>query len=549
MRYGWVLLLVLGCDRAPTTPPAIEPALRFDGMGDHTRKVSTKHALAQEYFDQGLVLAYGFNHQEAAESFRYAATLDPECAMAHWGEAYALGPYYNLVDPEADSIRRALAALERAKDARATPVERGLTDALAKRYADPPPKDRTALNQAYADAMGELWRRFPDDDDVGTLYADALMNLNPWTLWTKDGKALPRTDKIVAALEQVLERNPNHPGAIHLYIHAVEPSPHPERAEAAADRLAGLVPGSAHLVHMPAHIFVRLGRYRDAVETNRKAVALDRAYFARKKTDVPARLHFSHAHNNHFLAWSAMYAGRYEDAVLGCKQATAAIPDELRDDVGAAEYLASIVHVYIRFGRWEDLLAAPPPPSKHPLALALHHYGRGVACANTGRFDQERREAEAFERFAAAVPPDTRARRIRVHDILAIARQMLAGEAAFLAGEQLRGLNHLRRAVELEDRLSYQEPSSWMMPTRHALGALLLDANRVEEAEAVYRKDLERHAENGWALHGLARCLERLRRADEAAAVRRRFATAWEDATVTIQASCFCARAASQPAK
>lgn len=524
------------------------PPLRFDGMGDHKRQVSTNEEQAQEYFDQGLVLVYGFNHAEAAESFRYAAHLDPECAMAYWGEAFALGPYYNLVDPDAKSIRRAMAALKRAKRARATPVERGLIDALAKRYADPPPKDRTALNEAYADAMGELWQRYPDDDDVGTLYADALMNLNPWALWSKGGKPAGRTNEIVATLERVLARNVNHPGANHLYIHAIEPSPYPERAEAAADRLAGLVPGSGHLVHMPAHIYVRLGRYLDAVEANKKATALDRAYFARKP-EPRSRLHFSHAHNNHFLSWAAMYAGRYEDAILGSTRAAAAIPEELRDDSGAAEYLTSIVHVYIRFGRWEQLLAAPPPLSQHPHALALHHYGRGVAYANTARFNEAGTEADAFERFAAAVPKDARNRRVRLHDVLAIARQMLAGERAFKSGANTRGLAHLRRAVELEDRLGYQEPSSWMMPSRHALGALLLDADQVEEAENVYRKDLELHAENGWALHGLALCLERRGSVDKATAVRRRFAAAWTHATIKIRASCFCARAAHPTSK
>ena len=246
------------------------------------------------------------------------------------------------------------------------------------------------------------------------------------------------------------------------------------------------------------------------------------------------------------VAQSAMYAGRYQDAVLGCKQSVAAIPDELRDKPSAGEYLTSISHVYIRFGRWEELLSAPPPPSNHPYALALHHYGRGVACANTGRLDQARSEAAKFEKHAAAVPDDTAYRRVLAHDVLEIARNMLAGETEFKAGDEQKGLEHLRRATELEDRLRYQEPSSWMMPARHALGALLLDAGEVDEAEAVYRKDLELHRENGWALHGLAQCMERKGLAAEAAAVRLRFDDAWADATVRIKSSCFCARGADK---
>ena len=542
VRFGLLFLLALGCTSARK---AAEPALRFEGMGDHKRTVSTKSALAQEYFDQGLALVYGFNHDEAAASFAYAARLDPGCAMAYWGEAYALGPYYNQACPSAEHNRRSLVVLKRARTARATPVERGLIEALAARFADPPPKNRAPLNEAYARAMGELWRKYPRDTDVGTLYADALMNLHPWGLWSKDGKPWLRTEEILATLERVLELDVNHPGANHLYIHAIEPSPHPERAEAAADRLAGLMPGSGHLVHMPAHIYMRVGRYMDSIESNKKATALDRAYFARKK-GTQGRYHFTHAHNNHFLAWSAMYAGRYDDAVLGCEQAIAAIPAALRDEASAAEYLTAISHVYIRFGRWEELLAAPPPPSKHPYAHALHHYGRGVAYANTGRFDEARSEAAAFERFAAAVPKDTTNRRVRAHDVLAIARHMLAGETAFKAGDEQAGLEQLRLAVEQEDRLRYQEPSSWMMPTRHALGALLLDAGRIDEAEAVYRRDLELHAENGWALNGLAQCLERRGLAAEAAAVRLRFDGAWAGATVKIKASCFCARCAGE---
>ena len=545
MRRGLFIVLALGCASAPEARAPMEPALLFEGMGDHKRRVSTDNELAQRYFDQGLALAYGFNHDEAAESFSYAARLDPDCAAAHWGEAYALGPNYNRARRSAEYNERALAALERARRARnASPVERDLIDALARRFTDPRPKDRTALNEAYAAAMGELWKKYPDDGDVGTVYADALMNLNAWKLWSKDGKPWRHTEEIIATLERVIAANVNHPGANHLYIHAIEPSPNPARAEAAADRLAGLVPGIGHLVHMPGHIYTRIGRYMDAIETNKKATALDRAYFARKK-GTQGLYHWTHAHNEHFLAWSAMYAGRYEDALLSCERIVAAVPEEFRDKPLAAEYVTSIYHVYVRFGRWEQLLAAPPPPSKHPYALAMHHYGRGIAYANTARFGQARSEAAAFERHAAGVPKDMVNRRVPAHDVLEVARQMLAGETAFQSGDEEKGLEHLRRAVSTEDGFRYQEPSSWMMPARHALGALLLDAGEVEEAETVYRKDLQLHAENGWALNGLAECLESLGRTDEAADVRLRFEDAWSHATVKTNASCFCRRGAA----
>ncbi len=548
MRRGLFIVLALGCASAPEARAPMEPALLFEGMGDHKRRVSTDNERAQRYFDQGLALVYGFNHDEAAESFSYAAHLDPDCAAAHWGEAYALGPNYNKDHPSAEQNERSLAALERARRARnASPVERDLIAALALRFTDPQPKDRTALNEAYAGAMGELWKKYPEDDDIGTLYADALMNLNAWKLWSKDGKPRRHTEEIIATLKRVLKMNVNHPLANHLYIHALEPSPNPKRAEEAADRLAGLVPGIGHLVHMPGHIYMRIGRYMDSVETNRKATALDRAYFARKK-GTQGVYHWYHAHNEHFLAWSAMYAGRYEDAVLACERIVAALPEEFLSKPPAAEYVTSIYHVYVRFGKWGQLLAAPPPPSTRHYALAMHHYGRGIAYANTARFGEARSEAAAFERHAAAVPRDMATRRVPAHDVLEVARQMLAGETAFLSGDERqdkeKGLEHLRRAVSAEDGFRYQEPSSWMMPARHALGALLLDAGEVEEAEAVYREDLELHAENGWALNGLAECLERQGRTGEAADVRRRFDDAWSHATVKTNASCYCRRGA-----
>ncbi|MHC4896404.1 MAG: tetratricopeptide repeat protein [Planctomycetota bacterium] len=516
-----------------------QPALLFEGMGEHSRKVSTRDPRAQRYFDQGLALSYGFNHDEAVRSFAEAARIDPDCAMAWWGQAYALGPNINLPLDE-EHGEKAYAAIQRALASRnnATAVEQDLIDALATRYENPPPGDRVRLDKAYARAMGELWKKYPQDDDIGFLYADALMNLSPWDQWAKDGTPKPNTLEIVATLERVLQINVNHPGANHMYIHAIEASPNPGKAEAAADRLGRLSPGIGHMVHMPSHIYVQVGRFKDSVECNKKASQLDREYFA--KVGTQGIYHTYHAHNNHFVVWSAMFLGRYEEALRGCRDLINDMPPAFRSDPGVAEWLVMDVHVHIRFGRWEAVLQTPCPRQDQPYAVAMWHYARGVAFANTQRIAQARAEAAAFEKVAATVPADQVVFIVPAHDVLRVAREMLAGETAFKAGQHDLAFKHLRAAVVAEDALRYSEPSPWMMPTRHALGALLLEQGQVAEAEMCYRQDLTHYPENGWSLNGLAECLERRNAVAEAAAVRKRFGTAWADATVSIKASCFC---------
>ena len=524
----------------PRQASAREAAPLFEGMGSHCRKVSTSNAEAQRYFDQGLALSYGFNHDEAANSFAEAARLDPECAMAYWGEAYALGPNYNLSYDE-DKHRQAYAAIRKAIDRKpsATPAERDLIDALAIRFEeDAPSADRTRLDKAYGDAMARVWKKHPNDADVGVLYVDARMNQNRWDLWAKDGTPNTYTLEIIETLERVFELDINHPGANHLYIHAVEPSPNPEKAEAAADRLLKLVPGSGHLVHMPAHIYIQVGRYMDSIACNREASRLDREYFARVGTK--GVYHFYHLHNTHFLIWSAMYAGRYEDAVTACDQMVKDIPEPFLGAFAAAEFLSTKVHVLIRFGRWDEVLAMPAMRDDQPYARAMWHYARGVAYANTGKFEEAAAEAKEFEKQAAAVDKDALVFLTPAHQVLEVAREMLAGETAFKQGRDELAFRHLQAAVMAEDALRYQEPSPWMMPTRHALGALLVQQGRIAEAETCYREDLRMHPGNGWALHGLAECLEAREQTEEAAKVRQKFNEAWANATVTIQASCFC---------
>ena len=515
------------------------PAPMFEGMGAHTRKVSTQNTLAQRYFDQGLNLGYGFNHDDSLRSFSEAAKLDPDCAMAWWGQAYVLGPNYNLPLDEANG-KKAYAAIQAAlarKD-NATPVERDLIDALATRYENPPPTDRVRLDQAYAEAMGRLWEKYPQDGDIGFLYADALLNLQPWDLWTKDGKPKGSTPTIVATLEQVMQLNINHPGANHMYIHATEASPNPGRAEAAADRLGKLVPGIGHMVHMPSHTYMQVGRFGDSIACNAKASQIDRDYFA--KVGNQGHYHTYHAHNNHFLIWSAMYAGRYEDAIGGCKDLVNDLPEFFYSNPGAAEWLVTDLHVNIRFGRWEEVLKSPSPRQDQPYAVAMWHYARGVAFANTGRIPQARAEAAGVEKAAEKVPAEQKVFIVPAQKVLHVAREMLAGETAYKAGQHRLAFDHLRAAVKAEDALRYSEPSPWMMPTRHALGALLLESGQVAEAEECYREDLKQHAANGWSLYGLAECLERRNKLAEATQMRQRFKAAWADATVSIKASCFC---------
>ena len=521
--------LLIGC--------AAPRARLFDGLGDHHLAVTTPDPEVQAYFDQGLTLCYAFNHGEALESFREAARLDPTCAMAWWGQAYALGPYFNSTYNE-EKHAQAYEAIQRALSLAdgAGPLERDLIGALAHRFASPPPAERAHLDAAYADAMEAVWGRHSDDDDVAVLYADARMNQHRWDLWSKAGEPKPETLEAIAVLERALLLDPSNPGANHLYIHAVEASPDPQRAEPAADRLLGLVPGDGHLVHMPTHIYARVGRYMDAIDANRQAAQAYRDYLA---SGGQANIYPLLGHDTHFAMWCAMYQGRYEDTVEAYDILFEDLPEAMWR---APSYRASKFHGLVRFGRWEDILATPPPPEADlHYVRAMWHYARGIAFANTHRVDEARREAEAFELEAAQVGPDeTLFFDTPVTMVLAVAREMLAGETAYKAGDHEPGLQHLRRAVEAEDALPYMEPSHWMVPTRHALGALLLEQGQLAEAETCYREDLRLHPGNVWSLRGLTECLERRGEVAEAQEVRRRFEEVGSHATIEIRASCFC---------
>jgi tetratricopeptide (TPR) repeat protein len=527
-------------DVRPEQEGGREPLL--EGLGPHRRVVTTPSPEAQRYFDQGLALLYAFNHDEAARSFRQAAEIDPGCAMAWWGVAMAHGPHINNPLLAGEKAQAAREAIEKARAcaAGAAPVERALIEAAAKRYEDTGQDDRKALDEAYAAAMEQVWRAHPSDPDVGALYAEALMDLRPWDLWMRDGSPQPGTDKVLAMLEKVLEIQPDHPLACHLYIHAVEASPNPEKAIQAADRLRTLAPGLPHLVHMPSHIDVRLGNWKKAIEANGMAIAADRAYREIRPRQGFYRLYM--LHDQHMLAYAALMRGESRRAIRTIDEMIAEMPIEwARENVAIADgYIAMPLEVRMRFGRWDEILAAPEPESTFPLARSLRLAARGVALAAKGQVEQARHEQEAFLAARGHVAEDARFGNSTAHGILDVAEHLLAGEILYREGQHDAAFAELHKAVAAEDALNYDEPPDWIQPVRHALGAALLDANRPAEAEAVYREDLRRLPDNGWSLFGLAQSLERQGKHDEAATVRARWREVWKDADIELSSSCFC---------
>src|SRR6266581_6018196 len=468
----------------------------YDGLGSYSRKITTDSPEAQRYFNQGLAFLHGFNHSAAIRAFQQAAEFDPECPMAYWGVALACGPHINfsLVPPPAAELAWKELALAKEHAANASPVERALIDALSERYANPQPEDRTPLDRAYADAMREVWKRFPSDVDVGAFFAEALMDLRPWDQWTPKGEAQPGTDEILATLDAALKLNPNHPFANHLYIHAVEASPHPERAIAAANRLRNLQPGLAHNTHMPSHIDIRTGRWLEAVETNLKAVAADQRY---RKLFGPAKgfLNVYVAHNRHMLAYCAMMSGQRELAMKHIRAMVAELPaDFLKENAPQGEgFVAMPLEVMVRFGLWDEILAEPDQYADYmPFTRAFHHAARAVAYAAKGDASSARAEQKAYLEGAARIPAEERMGQNFVKDVCAVATPMLEGEILIREGKVQEGVEQLRAAIKKEDALKYDEPPGWLIPVRHSLGAVLMKQQRFAEAEQVYRDDLVR---------------------------------------------------------
>jgi tetratricopeptide (TPR) repeat protein len=525
-------------------PRSAAPPSLLDGLGTHHHAVTTSNPAAQRYFDQGLRLVYAFNHDEATRAFREAARLDPGCAMAWWGVALAAGPNYNLpIDDERDRVARdAMAraiALAPKTQGTASEAEQAYIDALAKRYARPSGADRKQLDRDYADAMRAVARNHPDDLDAATLFAESLMVLRPWDLWTLDGTPQPGTTEIVETLEGVLARDPNHPGANHYYIHAVEASPDPGRALASAERLGGLAPAAGHLVHMPSHVYMRVGRYADAVEANRRAITADERYMARQKPDgVYPQMYYPH--NIHFLWSAASMEGRSAESIAAARKLTAHLtPDVLRQMPMLELFAPTPLFALARFGKWQEVLASPAPGDEFQVVSGMWHYTRGLALAATGKLDDAAREQASVAKLAEAMAAD----RIigdnqpaKRH--LELAAAELAGDIAARRGRTDEAVERLEEAVRLEDRLPYTEPPPWWRPTRQVLGAVLLEAGRRVEAEAVYREDLRRNPENGWSLLGLAHSL-RDRDPPAASSAEARFRAAWARADVRPRSSRF----------
>jgi tetratricopeptide (TPR) repeat protein len=518
----------------------------LEGLGRHRRPVTSSSIEAQRFFDQGLSLLYAFNHDEAIRSFRKAAEIDPRCPMAWWGIALANGPHINnpLMTPEKSAA--AWEALQQAhlSAARGNEVERDLIAALAKRYANPPPEDRRPLDEAYAAAMRDLARKYAADADIGALFAESLMDLRPWDLWTPAGEPQPGTEEIVAVLEGVLERSPHHPLGLHLMIHAVEASLHPEKADAAADRLRDLAPGLGHLVHMPSHIDVRRGRWAAAIIANEKAIAADVAY--REKSPKQDFYRIYMAHNHHMLSYAAIMRGQSKKAIDAINSMASGIPPEwVKENAAMADgFTAMPLEVLVRFGRWDEVLSAPEPPEYLPLARALRHCSRGIALAAKGDAEGAKVEQAAFVAAKAAVSEEAVFGNNKASDLLAVGERLLAGEILYRLGQADEAIAALREAVEKEDALRYAEPPDWIHPVRHALGAVLLHQGRAAEAEEVYRADLAKLPDNGWALYGLAQSLKMQGKLAEAIEVQERFEKAWADADVEISSSCYC-----QPAR
>ena len=533
-----------GCERGRAQDLAARAAADsvplYDNLGDYHRSVNTGMARAQAYFDQGLRLQYAFNHAEAIRSYEEAVRLDPGCAMCWWGIALALGPNINAPMDSASGAR-ALASIREAQRLadRGPAAERALIGALAERYAEDPTAGRAPLDSAYANAMGIVAQSFPRDPDALTLYAASLMNLSPWFYWTGDyanRQPRPDTPTMLENLERAMSLNPDHPGACHYYIHSVEAA-YPERAVDCAERLAGLMPGAGHIVHMPGHIYIRVGRYADAVKQNEHAVHADETYI---QDQNPRGLYPAgyYPHNYHFMWFAATMAGMSEKAMYAARMVAPKVPLKVaREIYWIQNVLILPMLTSVTFGDWESVLAAPMPAVELDNATAMAHYARGIALAATGRESEARDELQSIDAIAARIGASDESAGPEI--VVSIASHALAGEIALRTDDPQAAAGHLAVAARLEDGMVYEEPPVWYLPIRHTLGRALLEADRPAEAESVYREDLVRFPANGWSLEGLARALEAQGRNDEAAEVRPRFEAAWRDADVELAGSRF----------
>lgn len=515
----------------------------FDGMGTHQRTITTTSDEANRYIQQGLIWSYSFNHGEAIRSFRRATELDSQCAMAWWGIALCEGPNYNDTDMSDERSSAAWDALQEAlaRIKNTSPVERALIEALSHRYSKPWPEDRTALEQSYADAMAKVWAKFPNDSDVGTLYAEAMMVQTPWKLYTPDHVPAKDTGKIVSVLERVMEMDPGNPGANHLYIHAVEPSSNPDRGLAAADRLSNLVPASGHLLHMPSHIHVKTGFWEKAITQNQKAVRSDKMY--RSLSPRQTMQYGYMVHNAHMLAYAAMMSGRENEALAAARTMWEITPEKTLEKVGPIfdRWMCSVYDVQKRFGRWDDILDEPAPPSYMPITKATWLASRAVAYAAKKDFANAEHEHEKFREAMNSLPEGHKwSTRDSALKVLAVSDYFIAGEIALQKGNWKLAAELLEKSAEKEDALTYGEPPQWLQPVRHTLGAVYLMSGRYEDAERVYREDLAKWRNNGWSLFGLSRALQRQGKSIEASEIEDQYWRVWSKAAEPTTTSCKC---------
>jgi len=508
------------------------PAVLFKGLSDLHHKVTTKNTEAQAFFDQGLRLLYAFNHDESRRSFQRAADLDPDLAMAHWGIALAVGPNYNA-DADAEQRKMAYHAIQKAikLNAKASESEKQYIAALARRYSEDPKADKAKLGLAYKEAMGALSKRYPDDLDAATLYAESAMNLRPWELWSLDGKPREGTEELVAVLESVLRRNPDHIGANHYYIHAVEASRMPERGLEAARRLGTLAPGAGHLVHMPAHIYHRVGDYAAAAEANEKAAAVDREYIHKHKVHgIYPMMYYSH--NLHFLAVANAMQGRHTEAKKAAEQLTAHVGPHVKDMPMLEGFMPTPTLIAVRFRRWDDIMKLPEPDKGQAIHRGIWHFARGLALANRADDVAARKELLSFNELLGTLPKEAMPGERNAARTVFVIPQKILGAQIDLARDPKDNapLAFLKAAIAAEDALNYMEPADWYLHVRETLGGVLLRAGQAAEAEKVFRADLERNRRNGRSLFGLMKSLEAQGKMYEAQMVRQQFEAAWRNA-------------------
>jgi tetratricopeptide (TPR) repeat protein len=517
---------------------AIAP--RLQNLGSHTFPVSARNRDAQTFMNQGLNLAYAFNHAEARRAFREAARLDPELAMAYWGQALVLGPNINAVmEPNEEPQAYELVQKAMSLKGRGTAREQAYIEALAERYSGRP-ADRQPRDAAYADAMRRVHERFPDDLDAAMLYVESVMDLRPWGYWQRDGAPHVRTDDIVRLTEQVLARNPKHPGAVHMYIHLMEGTATPEKAEQAADTLLTLMPAAGHMVHMPAHIYQRIGRYADAIKSNQLAIAADEDYISQCRAQGLYPMAY-YPHNIHFLWFAATADGQSKLAIESARQLASKIDDDTLKNVPlTAGFRMVPYYALTRFGRWDEMLNEPEPPVFSAVLRAMWHYARGLSFVAKNQIPAAEQELRRL--IALTSDPSMKESMFSPNiaaAIVAPSPAVLAGEIAAARGDYDLAIAQLDRAVRLEDSLVYTEPAEFHFPPRLALGAILLQAGRASEAETVYWEDLRRNRENGWALFGLLQALRAQNKTADAALTEGRFKAAWSRADVALTASRF----------